>query len=107
MNYLMMVPPFEMKPFEEMNKEEAKQHFNWFISEIPNRINYLKSFYEYTGGGKQEQLDFSVESLRLLWSWFLPFIKTEKLTEEKIKKKTDQLPKWVIEFTKLPGLFSL
>lgn len=33
-----MHPPFEIKSFEEMKKKEAQQHFEWYISEIPSRI---------------------------------------------------------------------
>lgn len=38
MEYKMMVPPFEMKSFDIMSKAEAKEHFHWFLSEVPNRI---------------------------------------------------------------------
>ena len=32
MRYEMMVPPFEIVKFEEMNKNQAKEHYDWYIS---------------------------------------------------------------------------
>ena len=31
MDYKLIVPPFEMKSYGEMNKKEAKEHFDWYI----------------------------------------------------------------------------
>ena len=54
MEYPLMEPPFKVKSFDEMNKKEATQHFNWYIGEIPNRIQLLRNAFEYTGGGNKE-----------------------------------------------------
>lgn len=35
MDYPSMTPTFNIKPFEEMNKKEAKQYFEWYVSQIP------------------------------------------------------------------------
>lgn len=48
-----MEPHFIMKSFQEMNKKEAQQHFDWYISEISNRINQLASYYDTNGGKKK------------------------------------------------------
>ena len=54
MEYPLMEPPFKVKSFDEMNKKEPTQHFNWDIGEIPNRIQLLRNAFEYTGGGNKE-----------------------------------------------------
>ena len=96
MKYSLMEPHFIMKSFQEMNKKEAQQHFDWYISEISNRINQLASYYD-TNGGKKEELDFSPESLKLLWAWFIPLIKTTIKTREEIETEVKNAPEWLRE----------
>lgn len=38
MNYTFMQPPFDIKLFKEMTEKDAQKHFEWYIDEIPNRI---------------------------------------------------------------------
>ncbi|OLP66320.1 hypothetical protein BACPU_06220 [Bacillus pumilus] len=35
-------PHFGMKSFDEMSKKEAKQFFNWYVKQIPERIKVLE-----------------------------------------------------------------
>ncbi|MFK4437290.1 hypothetical protein ABH897_002574 [Paenibacillus sp. RC73] len=44
MNYGFMQSPFDMKEYSEMNKNEAKEHFNWFKQQIPSRLEHLGAF---------------------------------------------------------------
>ncbi|MEK6474614.1 hypothetical protein ACVHXO_11610 [Bacillus safensis] len=72
-------PPFEMKAFDDMSKKEAKQFFDWYVSQIPERIKVLE---KVTKG--YVTLDFTKESLIDLFSWFLDFVTIRELTEEEI-----------------------
>lgn len=71
MDYIFMQPPFETKPFKDMKKKDAQEHFEWYVGDITNRIEILRNAFEVTGGGKKEELDFSAESLIKIWNWYI------------------------------------
>ena len=56
MEYPLMSPSLELKPFEKMTKKEAENHFNWYLSEIPNRIALLRETFSKTGEGKNRKI---------------------------------------------------
>lgn len=89
MDYPWMAPPFEMKPFKEMKKKDAQQHFDWYMQQIPLRIEVL---HELTNG--KVKLDYSKESLIDLFEWYLSVIKIHELTDEEIEKELDDLRKY-------------
>jgi len=82
MEYLLMQPPFEMKPFKDMTKKEAQSHFDWYIREIPNRIAMLKNAYSITSKIDKEDIDYSSESLIKLWQWYINNVDVEEKSEE-------------------------
>lgn len=92
MEYPMMEPPFPVQDFKEMTKKEAQQNFDWFISQIPNRINLLKTMVEYTKYKSSERLDLSEESLIDIWSWFIPHVKTVQRSSEEMKNLLKGVP---------------
>ncbi len=98
LNYPLIAPPFDMKDFDEMNKGEAKQFFDWYISEIPSRLNVLEQLTQ----GKIE-LDFSPASLIHLFDWYLSVINLYKLSEEELEEifqSWDDLPWFLYESEK-------
>lgn len=97
MNYPLMTPTFEMKPFEEMTKKEAQIHFNWYLSEVPKRIELLSNAFLETGGGTSGDLDFSQKSLMNLWSWFIPRITTITKSDDEIASELKVAPEWFKE----------
>ena len=94
MNYYLMEPPFEVKLFEEMTKKEAKQHFEWFVSQVPSRLEQLRNAFEVTGE-KKGILDYSPESLKALWGWFIPLISTERKSSKELEEESKKFPDWV------------
>jgi hypothetical protein len=46
-----MEPPVAIKDYAKLSKKLAKTHFNWFISQVPSRIDQLK---EFTRIGKEK-----------------------------------------------------
>ncbi len=95
MDYPLMTPPFDLKPFEEMNKKEAKQYFEWYVSQIPERIAILKKV-----SNGQILLDYSKESLIPLFTWFLSTVTIYQLSEEEIEAELEDLrqyPDFVFE----------
>ena len=43
--YQYMIPPF-FKPYEKMTVREAEQYFEYYVSQIPIRIEYLQNFLD-------------------------------------------------------------
>ncbi|NPC93597.1 hypothetical protein HOO54_15465 [Bacillus sp. WMMC1349] len=98
MDYPLTAPPFKMKDFEEMTKKEANEFFDWFIEEIPSRIEVLKEQTEH-----KIKLDYSKESLIDLFTWYLSQITVYELSEEEIQANLDDLcqyPDFVYESEK-------
>ncbi|MCI1763448.1 hypothetical protein [Heyndrickxia oleronia] len=82
----------ELKPFEKMTKKEAENHFNWYLSEIPNRIALLRETFSKTGEGKIEDLDFTPKSLQKIWEWFLPNIEIISKSDDEINEEINEIP---------------
>lgn len=95
MEYMFMQPPFEIKSFKDMSKKDAQKHFDWYIGDIPNRIEMLKNAFEASGGGKKEELDFSDKSLIKLWNWYINSVEIIDKTKEEIENEKSKLPEWV------------
>lgn len=68
MNYEMMVYPFEVKPFNEMKKKEARRYFEWYIGEIPLRLKMLED--KLVEDGVITELTFSETQFIPIWKWF-------------------------------------
>ncbi len=95
MEYLLMQPPFEMKPFKDMTKKEAQSHFDWYVWEIPTRIELLKNAYSATSGIEKEDLDYSSESLIKLWQWYINNADIEEKFEEGESLEREKYPEWI------------
>lgn len=90
-----MIPPFEMKPFREMTKKEATLHFNWYLDEIPKRIELIRMAYLETSNRKKEDLDLSPQSLIKLWEWFLPLMEIITKSDKEITEELKKVPNWL------------
>jgi hypothetical protein len=95
MEYLLMQPPFEIKPFKDMTKKEAQSHFDWYVGEIPTRIELLINAYSATSGMGKEDLDYSPESLIKLWHWYINNANIEEKPEEVKSFERAQYPEWI------------
>lgn len=81
--YSFLIPPLD-KPIDALSKAEAQAFFDWYISKLDERTEYLRSF---TG----LDLDYSSQSLIDLWSWFLKRAEVEKTPEEILTRKKNAL----------------
>jgi hypothetical protein len=95
MIYKLMEPTFEVKDYRQMNKKEAQQYFDWFMNQIPDRLNMLKEAFEFTGGGRKESLNFTEESLKELWAWFVPRIESVNKTKEELEQEATRTVSWL------------
>lgn len=81
-NYLSLVPP-PNKPFADMSEEEAQDYFDWFISHIDERADYLRSTVSNRLGIPIENLDYSLGSMKPIWKWFLQVAEVDKFLKKK------------------------
>lgn len=83
--YDMPIPPMGLD-FFSMTAREGKEHFEWFMNRIPERMDYLKARCAKDLDLSVSELDYSAESLILLWRWFLKTARMEKTPKEEIEK---------------------
>lgn len=91
-NYHILIPPLS-KPFEEFTPREAEEFFKWYKSRLGTRIEYLRN---YSG----VDLNYSVDSLIDIWTWFLEIAEIEKTPVIKMKELRRELrgqPKEIAE----------
>lgn len=86
------------KKFRDFTKEEAQFFYEWYLAEIPARIEELRRIYELTGGGSKADLDLSQESLIPLWSWFMKNAEIVDRTPEEIEKIKASQPEYTWPF---------
>lgn len=98
-NYVPLIPPIH-KPFKELSKREAKEYFEWFLSHVDERSNYIRA--KVSDGLKIsiDLVDFSMESLVYVWRWFLQVAELQKTPEEVFKNIRREL-----EMSGAPGEF--
>ena len=89
--YDLLVQPLTCKlDFFAMKPKQAKENFEWWVSNIPTRIEYLINRCSKDLGVSSEKFDFSPESLKLLWKWFLQTMRVEKTPEEEIAEQIEK-----------------
>lgn len=95
MEYLFMQPPFEIKPFVSMSKKEAEVHFDWYVKEIPSRLDLLEKTHREMSNEDNIVLDYSPESLIKLWQWYINNVEIEEKSDVLRKLEIEQYPEWV------------
>ncbi|MDQ0114624.1 hypothetical protein [Paenibacillus harenae] len=95
--YPIIKAPFEIIPLEIMTKRETDDYFQWFISQVPSRIEILSTYYERTSKERKSSLNLSQDSLITLWEWFVPNIQRITKTTEEIQEEMSNAPEWLKE----------
>ena len=88
--YERLISPLEGVFFEEMNKKQVVQYFDWFMETKSERLRYLEEYVHNNGG--RVQFDYSPESLIDLWIWFKDKIVWEEQTQEEIEEELCRTP---------------
>ena len=87
LTYEILVPPESVmprKPYEKYTPRQARIYYEWFISKIPERVEYLQK-------RSGVDLDYTVDSLVPLWRWFLGIAEIEDVTPAGIAALKDEL----------------
>lgn len=93
MEYQVIRPP-QLVNFREMDGKQAREYFNWFISQIPIRVVQLKRYIQSTQEYERWEADYTSESLNLLGKWFCDQIKTRQRSSEDIETIYANSPEW-------------
>lgn len=104
-NYEPLIVPFS-KPFIELSKKESQEYFDWFISHIDERSEYLKKKVSDGLGVPIKLLDYSLESLKPIWKWFLQMAETTKqpkVDSKQLEKALEGQPQIVRCMIEDPG----
>lgn len=92
-DYKVSIPPFQHGEFRSMKPKEANEYYEWYISEIENRISIL--FNRIKDDGINIEPDYTKDSLIPLWEWYEKNIFfREKNDEEKMIQKNNY-PEWM------------
>ena len=81
--YDLLVPPFG-SDYYSMSPKQAKENFEWFISKIPERVEYLSNRIAEDVKIPVSELDLSPDSLKTVWRWFLKTARIEKTPKEQV-----------------------
>ena len=91
--YEIIKPPFNAI-FGSMDKEHANLYFEWFMEQIPHRVDILCSYVRSTNGFKDWLPDFQSQSLLPLGKWFCEQVKYRPRTEQEMAKIAANSPAW-------------
>ncbi|MBW7477839.1 hypothetical protein K0T92_24310 [Paenibacillus oenotherae] len=80
-----------------MSKKQVQEHFNWFVKEVPARIEILIEAIEASGLRNIEKFDMTPESLNPLWGWVKERINTVPKSHEELNELSNTLPSWILE----------
>lgn len=89
-----MVTTFELVAFEDMNKKQVEEYFQWFMSERKNRLRQLEQYVNYSNNHKMS-FNKSSESLVPIWEWFERQIEWEEKSSEEIQDELRNTPQWL------------
>jgi hypothetical protein len=89
-NYLPLAIPLN-KPIDNLTEQEAKAYFEWFLAHIDERAEYLSVKVSSGLGIPREALDYSFESLKLVWRWFLSVAEITKTPRKYLKELKNSL----------------
>lgn len=86
------VLPFPLnKPFCELSHEETESFFHWYLSHIQERVGYLSSSVAKSRLGFRKELDYSPDSLIVLWTWFLSVASVENVDKNARLGRDDKI----------------
>ncbi len=83
--YDLLVPPFG--PIHKLTPKKAQLYFEWFLEHIPERMEYFRNRCASDLGIPVSQLDYSLESMKPVWKWFLQTARTEMPTGEELEQQ--------------------
>lgn len=91
-NYQILIPPLK-RDISMINEAEAKEYFDWYLTQCPARTSYLLQQIGYTGDSFN-QIVYTPESLKVVWAWFHDVVAA--YDQEKENRKAVLLKEYII-----------
>lgn len=76
-NYRVLPLPVT-RPLCELSHHETDTFFQWFLSHVEERINYLTAYISLKENTSESHASLSPDSLIPLWAWFISVAQIEK-----------------------------
>ncbi|MCK5125752.1 MAG: hypothetical protein KAR42_05810 [candidate division Zixibacteria bacterium] len=92
-NYSIIQPPFTLK-FSTMTKQEVKDYCQWYMDQIPIRLEILFNTIHASRGFEEWKPDYTPDSLNMLGEWFASQVETREETQDEIRKMYEDSPDW-------------
>ena len=89
-DYVPLLLPID-KPFEKLNKDEAKQYFDWFILHVDERSEYVRKNVTEFFHLSLDTIDFSMKSIILIWRWFLQAAEIQPTPKSRLNQLRNEL----------------
>ncbi len=83
--------------FLKLTDEEAQSFFQEYLRLRDHRLGLLKRTFQQTSGGKEEDLDFSPNSLVPLWRWAAKRLRRREYSEAELMH-IKSLPDWFEQY---------
>jgi len=83
-NYQILPPPYPLT-YRTWTERQAQDYLNWFVSKIPERVDYLCRRYHRDNFLNRALDPGDPKSLIRIWRWFLPRAKIEQMPPEEAK----------------------
>jgi hypothetical protein len=90
MAYSVIQPPFTLK-FREMPRKELKEHYDWFLGVIPQRLSELAVLVRSSPRFGAWELDYTPASLESLGEWLVGQVAERQRTPEEMLKIRNRL----------------
>jgi len=93
MIYKLFSPP-SLRPFSQMTREEAIAYYQWFVTQIPSRLNILEQAVQSSAAHIYHKWNANrtATSLELLGEWFLQNVTVRMLSEDEIQERLEAIP---------------
>ena len=83
--YDLLIPPLGLD-FYHMTPQQGKENFEWFMSKIPERMNYFRKRCAEDLHIPVDYFDYSGSSLISVWKWFLKTARIEKTPKRELEQ---------------------
>jgi hypothetical protein len=92
-NYNLIQPPYKLN-FKLMDRKQANEFSNWFITQIPERITELTRYVKSTPGFENWDANLSPNSLDDLGTWFYSHVQTRPRSKQETEAIYSNSPGW-------------
>ena len=82
-------PVDENKPISEYTKKEARLMFEWYLDDLPKRIQYL---FDYINESVDIPIEYTFETFKNVISWLSTNIKIEFKSSKEIAEEKKKVP---------------